>query len=112
MMLLKKKRLRPNVRLRKNALSFVEEHPNNFFYGADISPTCAEMSTVNFFLNGLRGEVAHMNTLSMGMVRSGKSIQKVSALFPSRKNNQESDTSAKTKRGFTKTRNSISPILV
>lgn len=46
-------------------LSFAEEHPNNFFYGADISSTCAKMSTVNFFLNGLRGEVAHMNTLSM-----------------------------------------------
>ncbi|GAA3643629.1 N-6 DNA methylase [Flavivirga jejuensis] len=46
-------------------LKFAKHSPDNFFYGADISSTCAKMSVLNFFLNGLRGEVAWMNTLSM-----------------------------------------------
>ncbi|PTX58579.1 N-6 DNA methylase [Kordia periserrulae] len=46
-------------------LRFAKDNPKNDFYGADVSNTCAKMSTMNFFLNGLRGEVAWMNTLSM-----------------------------------------------
>jgi len=46
-------------------LAFAKANPNNYFYGADVSNTCAKMTTVNFFLNGLKGEVAWMNTLSM-----------------------------------------------
>ena len=46
-------------------LKFAQSNPNNTFYGVDISATCAKMTTLNFFLNGLRGEVAWMNTLSM-----------------------------------------------
>ena len=46
-------------------LRFAKHNPNNFFYGADVSDTCAKMTTINFFLNGLRGEVACMNSLSM-----------------------------------------------
>ncbi len=46
-------------------LGFAQKHPDNYFYGADNNNTCAKMSTLNFFLNGLRGEVAWMNTLSM-----------------------------------------------
>lgn len=38
--------------------------PNNFFFGADNDATCAKMTTLNFFLNGLRGEVAWMNSLT------------------------------------------------
>ena len=45
-------------------LSFAKQAPDNFFYGADLSLTCAKMTTLNFFHNGLRGEVACMNTLS------------------------------------------------
>jgi len=37
----------------------------NYFFGADSSNTCAKMATLNFFLNGLQGEVAWMNSLSM-----------------------------------------------
>ncbi|WP_053222401.1 N-6 DNA methylase [Roseivirga seohaensis] len=37
----------------------------NYFFGADSSNTCAKMATLNFFLNGLKGEVAWMNSLSM-----------------------------------------------
>ena len=40
-------------------------NPKNLFYGADNNNTCAKMSTINCFLNGLRGEIAWMNTLSM-----------------------------------------------
>ena len=46
-------------------LNFAKHNPNNYFYGADVSQTCAKMATVNFFLNGLRGEIAWMNSLSM-----------------------------------------------
>ena len=46
-------------------LAFAKSNPKNFFYGADNANTCAKMATLNFFLNGLRGEVAWMNTLSM-----------------------------------------------
>jgi len=46
-------------------LKSAKHSPNNYFFGADISATCAKMATINFFLNGLRGEVAWMNSLSM-----------------------------------------------
>lgn len=46
-------------------LAFAEINPDNTFYGADNTNTCAKMSTLNFFVNGLKGEVAWMNTLSM-----------------------------------------------
>ncbi|WP_442267629.1 N-6 DNA methylase [Tenacibaculum sp. ZS6-P6] len=39
-------------------------HKNEFF-GADNDQTCAKMATLNFFLNGLKGEVAWMNSLTM-----------------------------------------------
>ena len=46
-------------------LAFAKHNPANHFYGTDNSNTCAKMATLNFFINGLRGEVAWMNTLSM-----------------------------------------------
>jgi type I restriction-modification system DNA methylase subunit len=46
-------------------LRFANKHPNNYFFGVDNNLTCAKISTLNFFLNGLRGEVACMNSLSM-----------------------------------------------
>jgi len=46
-------------------LNFAKQNPNNYFYGGDVSSTCAKMATVNFFLNGLRAEVAWMNSLSL-----------------------------------------------
>ena len=46
-------------------LAFAKHNPNNWFYGTDNNNTCAKMSALNFFINGLRGEVAWMNTLSM-----------------------------------------------
>lgn len=46
-------------------LSFAKHYPDNYFFAADVSNTCAKMSVLNFFLNGLRGEVAWMNSLSM-----------------------------------------------
>ena len=46
-------------------LSFAKDNPDNYFFGSDISSTCAKMTTLNFFLNGLKGEVTHMNSLSM-----------------------------------------------
>ncbi len=46
-------------------LKAAKHNSKNLFFGADISATCAKMAVVNFFLNGLRGEVAWMNTLSM-----------------------------------------------
>ncbi|KYG79366.1 hypothetical protein AWW67_13405 [Roseivirga seohaensis] len=46
-------------------LSAAKINYRNYFYGADNSGTCAKMATLNFFLNGLKGEVAWMNSLSM-----------------------------------------------
>ena len=48
----------------RTLLSFAKHAPDNYFFGNDVSSTCAKMTTLNFFLNGLRGEVAWMNTLS------------------------------------------------
>lgn len=46
-------------------LAFAKEHPYNYFYGADNSQTCAKMAALGFFFNGLKGEVAWINSLSM-----------------------------------------------
>ncbi|OIN57146.1 N-6 DNA methylase [Arsenicibacter rosenii] len=46
-------------------LQFAKLNPDNYFFGADNSITCAKMTVLNFFLNGLRGEVAWMDSLSM-----------------------------------------------
>ncbi|MEO1262061.1 MAG: N-6 DNA methylase [Bacteroidota bacterium] len=46
-------------------LEFAKAAPANFFYANDVSLTCAKMTSLNFMFNGLRGEVACMNTLSM-----------------------------------------------
>ncbi len=46
-------------------LAFAKSNPNNTFYGADNTVTCAKMSVVNLFMNGIKAEVAWMNTLTM-----------------------------------------------
>ncbi len=46
-------------------LQFAKLNPDNYFYGADNSNSCAKMTTLNFFLNGLRGEISWMDSLSM-----------------------------------------------
>ena len=45
-------------------LTAAKIQPANFFYGADVSHSCAKMAVVNFFFNGLRGEISWMNSLS------------------------------------------------
>ena len=45
-------------------LSGAKLAPNNYFYGADVDEVCCMMSVINFFLNGLSGEVVQMNSLS------------------------------------------------
>jgi hypothetical protein len=37
---------------------------DNYFTGADIDSRCTKMCVINMCLNGLQGEVAHMNSLS------------------------------------------------
>lgn len=46
-------------------LSAAKLNYRNYFFGADNTNTCAKMATLNFFLNGLQGEVAWMDSLSM-----------------------------------------------
>ncbi len=41
----------------------------NWFYAADLDENCAKMTAINFCLNGLRGEVAHMNSLSLDLYK-------------------------------------------
>ena len=50
-------------------LAFAETAPNNYFFANDLSLNCAKMTSLNFMFNGLRGEVACMNTLSMEWVK-------------------------------------------
>lgn len=50
-------------------LQFAKVAPDNYFYANDVSMTCAKMSALNFMFNGLRGEVACMNTLSMEWIK-------------------------------------------
>lgn len=46
-------------------LAFAEEAPGNTFYASDVDAQCARMTVLNFFANGMTGEVAWMNALSM-----------------------------------------------
>lgn len=46
-------------------IRFADLNPDNFFYGSDVSNSCAKMSVMNFFWNGMRGEIAWMNALSL-----------------------------------------------
>ena len=47
-------------------------NPFNRFYGADLDETCCKMAAINLFLNGVKGEIAHMNSLSMEFYKSYK----------------------------------------
>ena len=46
-------------------LSAAKQDRKQFFIGADISYTCCLMTIINLCLNGLNGEVLHMNTISL-----------------------------------------------
>lgn len=59
-------------------LSAAKVNRNNFFYGADLDSRCARMTAINLCLNGLVGEVAHMNSLS-GEHWGGYSIERTTA---------------------------------
>ena len=50
-------------------LEFAKAAPDNYFFANDVSMSCAKMTSLNFMFNGLRGEVACMNTLSMEWVK-------------------------------------------
>ncbi|WP_295792091.1 N-6 DNA methylase [Mucilaginibacter sp.] len=45
-------------------LAAAKQNRHSKFYGADLDNTCCKMALVNMLLNSLKGEVAHMNTLS------------------------------------------------
>jgi len=46
-------------------LSAAKVNRNNLFHGADLDYRCVKMTAINMCLNGLQGEVAWMNSLSM-----------------------------------------------
>ena len=46
-------------------LEFARVAPHNRFYGNDLNTTCAKMTALNMLFNGLVGEAACMNTISM-----------------------------------------------
>lgn len=48
----------------RTLLSAAKINHKNYFFGGDNDVTCAKMATLNFFLNGLKGEVSWMNSLS------------------------------------------------
>ena len=45
-------------------LAAAKQNRHSKFYGADLDITCCKMALVNMLLNSLKGEIAHMNTLS------------------------------------------------
>ena len=52
----------------RTLLSFAKfNSKENLFFGADVDSTCAKMCVINLCLNGMRGQVAHMNSLSLEM---------------------------------------------
>ena len=49
-------------------LSFAKNNSkDNWFFGADLDNTCVKMCVINLCLNGMKGQVAHMNSLSLEM---------------------------------------------
>lgn len=53
----------------------------NYFFGADVDLICSKMCVINLCLNGLRGQVAHMNSLSMEMFSVYEVFYDASRLF-------------------------------
>lgn len=54
---------------------------HNYFFAADIDERCAKMAAINFCLNGLCGEVAHMDSLG-GEHWGGYAIRHAYGLVP------------------------------
>jgi type I restriction-modification system DNA methylase subunit len=49
-------------------LSFAKSNTkDNWFFAADLDHTCVKMCVINLCLNGMKGQVAHMNSLSLDM---------------------------------------------
>lgn len=42
------------------------------FYGADVDVLCTKMTVINFMLNSMIGEVAHMNTITLDFYKAWK----------------------------------------
>lgn len=49
----------------RNLLAAAQLAPHNTFFAQDVDVLCAKMTVLNYYLNGLSGEVAWMNTLSL-----------------------------------------------
>ena len=62
-------------------LSAAKVSRNNYFFAADIDNRCVKMTAINLCMNGLQGEVVHMNTLSMEHW-GGYSIEIISPYLP------------------------------
>ena len=46
-------------------LAFAQDAPKNHFFASDVDQQCARMAALNFYLNGMTGEVVVMNTLTL-----------------------------------------------
>ncbi|WP_210521899.1 N-6 DNA methylase [Hymenobacter terricola] len=46
-------------------LAFAQDAPKNHFFASDVDANCARMAALNFYLNGMTGEVVQMNTLTL-----------------------------------------------
>jgi len=62
-------------------LSAAKISRHNYFFATDIDARCAKMTAINFCLNGLEGEVAHMDSLG-GEHWGGYSIGRVYGFVP------------------------------
>ncbi len=51
-------------------LAFAEDAPANLFFAGDVDVNCARMTALNFYLNGMRGEVVCMNALTLDAYRA------------------------------------------
>ncbi len=79
-------------------LSAAKINHRNYFFGADNSNSCAKMATLNFFLNGLNGEVAWMNSLTMEWYGGWKINSNGLGILPIEKEQSEIWTDAPPKK--------------
>lgn len=66
----------------------------NYFYGADSSNICTKMAALNLFLNGMTGEVAWLNSLSMEWFGGWKINQNGLGILPIEKEQSQIWTEA------------------
>jgi type I restriction-modification system DNA methylase subunit len=59
----------PAVGSGRTLIAYAEQAPNNIFVGCDLNQTTAKLCALNFFINGMKGEVCNGDTLRLQYFR-------------------------------------------